>query len=508
MVGYAGRVTRRPWHDVVYLLALSFAWYSALVLVAAFSDPAENPLTNALSMEGVLRTFASGVALVLVFVVIMVEPTKSGALKALRALLAWPVLGSCRRLVLAIIVLAVVAAALQVPVLLTRRVWIYACSGPVRVCEAKDGVCRAQILQLDAGKSGYVRVARDEALIALDPQGAIVWNGSADHASYVAPDVPAAACRSATYEYACASTTLTAFITNDSDSVLTLLGFALEPVYEAVYPLTTATVTAAASLPPLVITVGRPISEPQGEFTQIEVKAREKGLVKVPLQITRAIDKAHYVTASYICVRYSLSGKPACSSERLLMITTSPTQTACSMVVLSELQAKAQQRLLGAQVMDSLDELAALAAAEPAQTEALLLRALASAGADDVGVRLEVLNALAYTKGEASLQALRQAANDESRHSSERFAALGALTRRDKTLSKADVLSQWARNGNAGLASRAIEHIPAERRAEVCAARLARGDCDDGMLAMQCQGLGDDRTNAALAQWQKHCARR
>jgi hypothetical protein len=121
-------------------------------------------------------------------------------------------------------------------------------------------------------------------------------------------------------------------------------------------------------------------------------------------------------------------------------------------------------------------------------------------------VRLEVLNALAYTRGRASLQALRQAANDDSRRSSERLAALGALARRGKTLDKADVLSRWIRDGNADLSSRASEPIPAERRAVVCAARLARGNCADGMLAMQCQSLGDDRTNAALAQWQSQCA--
>ncbi|NVB81198.1 MAG: hypothetical protein HOV81_22570 [Kofleriaceae bacterium] len=494
--------------EILYLAALVLCWYSALVLLAAFENPAKHPAVAAFSTEHVLRTLGSALVLVGWLVVVLLQPTKAGVLKLARRLLAWPVLGSNTRLVASIVIGLSVAFLLQVPVLHSRRVWIRTCSASVRLCTVDAGdECAKQLVRLPSGSAEFVRVDKDTSLIALTDEGAVAWRGNAGDFAYASPNAPIDACLRITMEGSCSESQLTMLVTNESAKTFSFLGFELEPIYSAVYPLAAAHVGETPTLAPLAVTLGS-LEAKAPVPAVVDVPGGEKGLLRIPLQVDNSTPDADYVHASKICVRYTLRGRPSCRLDDVLVLSTSRSRLHCKVFSVTEALRNIEERLDRFERPDSVDELPMLARIEPAKLEPMLFSVIDRSPPEAIGVRLDAFDALGHLTSDSSLSRLRVLVEDEHRPPSERLAVLRALARRDKATNMEAVLAKWVESGSTELASRAIEFVNFENRSNVCLPRLTRLDCNDAMLAMQCQAVAKPPLDELLRQWNQKCGSR
>lgn len=500
-------MARRWWWDVVYMVALVLATLSVLMLAAAFAQPSEHPFVGAFSLEHLVRTIIAAISLVGAAALLLLDPSKSRVLGLLRRMLASPVMGSATRYAMSLVALFVVGGAAQLPILLSTRVSIHACERAAHVCAGDVTTCTDELALVRPGETGWIRIFSGRRITIFNEDGAVVWQGHPEHDAYSAPDAPIQACLRVEFEFLCNSLQLTAHITNHTDHVYSFLGFALKPFYDEHYEKAAMRVDQVPSLAPLVIVFGTMAAENQREVQMLEVPSGEHGLATIPVEVTRPDPEINYVQASHICVRYRLRGEPACTLDDLLVVSIDNARTYCVTTTGAELAARVAAKLKALELPDSIDDLRILSRLRPVEAERELLETYARCGHDTkyIGTRLGVLDAFRFTRGKAARSLLEGVMSETAISASERLAALRALAEIDTSINEPDVLREWVKDGNADLASRAIEYLPFDSRVPPCAARLEQRRCDDLNLVMTCGALGAPELRQMIASWEAKC---
>ncbi|HEX7843756.1 MAG TPA: hypothetical protein VF469_40055 [Kofleriaceae bacterium] len=492
--------------DVVYLGLLTIAWYSVFVCVLAYVDPSANPAWRVFTLDGLAAKATSAAALIGWALLVLLQPEKTRALAILRRFLSYPTLGSHRRFIPFAAGLVVLAVGVQVPVWGTARMRLHACTDEVKVCSAAGERCVRELVRVAPGSTTYVRVARGEPLIALARDDRVLWEDVASGPSYSESDLATELCVQTEFELACTAQSLQVFAKNEGIRTLSIFGFTLQPVYDAIYPEVAARVGVVPTYEPLAIDLGAPTPAATTGPVLVEVAKNDSGLVSIPLVLKRPDDKTIYVHAVRVCPKLRLSGAPHCLPGRLVIFTASSRSTQCEAATDDDLAKRIGDRLAALAPLDSTDDLKLLAAIRPAETESLVLRTFGQTRAEHVALRLDLLDVMAYLPGPASTAKLAQVQDDQGASTSERLRALLSHSRRDKAVNKVATLSGWVRDANADLASRALELLPIGDQSAACAQRLAGLRCDDGMLYVHCQSLGDAALSDPLQAWRSHCS--